>query len=83
MCNIAFPFVPSSVGVSPYALPKGEGVKVVTWFFGAFAKFPKAAVSFIMSVSFSICLPAWKNSDPTGPILMKFYIGVLLGNLSK
>ena len=33
-------------------------------------KFPKAAISFVMSV----CPSAWNNSAPTGRILIKFYI---------
>jgi hypothetical protein len=39
-------------------------------FLGAFTKFPKAAISFVMSVR----LPAWNNSAPTKRILMKFDI---------
>jgi hypothetical protein len=39
-------------------------------FLGAFAKFRKATISFVMSV----CLSAWNNSAPTRQILMKLDI---------
>jgi hypothetical protein len=42
-----------------------------------FAKLQKAVISIIMS----ICLTAWNNSAPTGPIFMKFDILVFFENL--
>ena len=52
-------------------------------FLGAFAKFRKATISFVMSVRPSVILSTWINSAPTGRILMKFDIwGRLFENLS-
>jgi hypothetical protein len=39
-------------------------------FLGAFAKWRKATVGFVISV----CRNAWNNSAPTGWIFTKFYI---------
>ena len=35
-------------------------------FLGAFAKFRKATISFVMCVCLSVHLSAWNNSHPTG-----------------
>ena len=52
--------------------------EVAKYILGAFAKLRKATISFVMparlSLSLSVCLSAWNNSDPTGRILMKSYI---------
>jgi hypothetical protein len=48
-------------------------------FLGAFAKFRKATISFVLSVRPS----TWKNSAPTGRIFMKFDIWVFFENLSR
>ena len=45
----------------------------------AFIKLRKATLSFVMSV----CLSAWKNSAPTGRILMKLDILAFFKNLSR
>ena len=41
-------------------------------FLGAFAKFRKATISFVMSVCPSVYLSAWNNSAPTGQIFIEF-----------
>jgi hypothetical protein len=41
---------------------------------GAFAKFPKAAIGFIISIRPPVRLSALNISDPTGQIFMKFDI---------
>jgi hypothetical protein len=46
-------------------------------FLSAFAKLRKATISVVMSGRLSVYTPAcppsaWNNSDPTGPIFMKF-----------
>jgi hypothetical protein len=46
--------------------------------FGAFAKFRKATISFVMSVRLS----AWQNWSATGRVLMKCDFGVFLQNIS-
>jgi hypothetical protein len=43
-------------------------------FVGAFAKLRKATVSFVTSVSLSVCPSTWNNSAPTGRTLKKFLI---------
>jgi len=48
-------------------------------FLGAFAKFRKATISFVMSVRLS----ALENSAPTGGTFMKFDIRVFFGNHSR
>jgi len=60
-----------------------ETVNVVggagTQFLGAFAKFHKATISFVMSVRPS----AWNNSAPTGWIFVKFDICEFFEKLSR
>ena len=46
----------------------------ISRFLSAFAKLPKATVSFVISVRPSVRPSAWSNSPPTGRILMKFDI---------
>jgi len=46
---------------------------------GAFAKFRKATIYFVMSVRLS----AWKNSAPTGRIFMKFHFWLFIETLSR
>jgi len=46
---------------------------------GAFAKFRKATISFVMSV----CTSAWDTTIPTGRILIGFDILVFFENLSR
>jgi hypothetical protein len=52
-------------------------------FFGAVAKFPKAAISYITYVCPSHRPPAWNNWARTGRVFMKFNISVFLENLKK
>jgi hypothetical protein len=59
--NFYFNPTPKSGKSSPGKLTRAN-------IFGAFAKFRKAAISFVMSVRPS----AWNNSAPTGRIFMKF-----------
>ena len=46
---------------------KAEGREYIFTFLGAFAKLPKATISFVMSVC------PQNNSAPTGRIFMKFH----------
>ena len=48
-------------------------------FLGTYAELRKVTISFIMFVHLS----AWNSRDPTGQILMKFYTGVFLSNVTK
>jgi len=52
-------------------------------FLDAFAKLPKAAISYVISVCPSHRPSAWNNWDPTGRIFLKFNISVFLENLLK
>jgi len=51
---------------------------VVPCGFGRVGKIAKATICFVISVCLSVCLSirlsSWNNSDPTGPILMKFVL---------
>jgi hypothetical protein len=50
-----------------YFLSKAKRFKYKEWqFLGAFAKFGKAVINFVMSVRPSIQLSVWNNSTPTG-----------------
>jgi hypothetical protein len=53
------------------------------YFLGCFAELRKATFTFVMSVSASVRLSAWNNSVPTGPIFMKFGIGLFFENASR
>ena len=48
-------------------------------FFGAFEKLRKATISFFMSV----CLSAWSNSAPNGPIYIKLYFRTFRKSVEK
>jgi hypothetical protein len=56
-------------------------------FLGAFAKFLKATISFVMSdrlsLRSSVRLSAWNNSAPTRRIFMKFYIWGFFENMLR
>ena len=56
-----------------------RGYEMRAFFLGAFAKFRKDTVSFIVSV----CLSWWNNSAPTGRIIIKFYIPFFFENLLR
>ena len=64
---------------------------LVLFFLGTVAKLRQANLSFIIFVCLSVrpsvrpsfLLSAWKNSDPTGRIFMKFYIRLFLENLLR
>ena len=51
-------------------------------FLGAFAKLPKAVITFVMSVRPSAHLSSWNESAPTEEIFMKFNMNIL-ENLSR
>jgi hypothetical protein len=50
---------------------------------GAFTKFRKGTVSFVMSAHLSVGPSEWNNSAPTGRAFMKFVISVFFENLSR
>jgi hypothetical protein len=50
---------------------------------GAFGKFRKATISFVMSIRPSVLLSAWNSSVPTGQIFMKFDIWVFFEALLR
>jgi len=50
-------------------------------FLGAFAKFLKTTLSFVMYVCLSVRLYVWNKSIPTGHIFLKFGIWIIFENL--
>jgi hypothetical protein len=50
---------------------------------GAFTKFRKATISFVVSILLSVRPSAWKDSSPNGRIFMKFGLRLFFDNLSR
>ena len=58
-------------------------ITVIYWFLGAFGKFRKATVSFVMSFCLSVRLTAGNTSVTTGRIFMKFDIFFFRKSVAK